>query len=153
MAETFGAVGTAISMVDLILKRIKTVSRFKKDAEGAAADILRFCQGMDRRKKQLRDLYGELNNFDLRGLNVALRCLEACRHEIWELQSALTLFECRLDDGRSWWTVFTTKLEFAWKKEDVKALENGREGQSYRLWTISSAGFGYRLGQHLVREI
>lgn len=94
MAEIFGAVGTPISMLNLILKRIKTVSRFKRDAEGAAADILRFCQEMDRRKEQRSDLYGELNNLDLRGSNVALRCLEACRHEIWELQSALTLFEC-----------------------------------------------------------
>lgn len=122
MAEIFGAVGTAIAMVDLILKRVKTVSRFKKDAEGAAAEVSRLSNEVERRTELLRDLYAELNALDFRGSSIALRCLEACGHEIRELRSVLTVFECRLADGRSWWTLLTTKMEFAWKKEDVNEL-------------------------------
>lgn len=122
MAEVFGAVGTGISMLDLILKRVKTLSRFKKDVAGAAGDVIRLSNELERRTELLRSLYAEVHGLDFRGSSMALRCLEACENEIKELKAILTLFELRLADGRSWWTLLTTKIEFAWKKEDVNEL-------------------------------
>lgn len=122
MAEIFGAVGTAIALLDLVLKRTKTISRFRKDAEGVVAEVTRLSQELERRTELLRDLNAELKGLDFRGSAMALRCLEACENEIRELKTIVTLFELRLADGRSWWTLLTTKLEFAWKKEDVTEL-------------------------------
>lgn len=101
MAEIFGAVGTAISLLDLILKRTKTISRFKNDAEGTVAEASRLSQELERKTELLRDLYAELNGLDFRGSSMAVRCLEACDNEIRELKTIVTLFEQRLAAGRS----------------------------------------------------
>lgn len=91
MAEVFGAVGTGISMLDLILKRVKTASCFKKDTEGAVADVGRLTRELELRTELLRDLYAEVNGLEFRGLSNALRCLDNCEVEIRQLKRILRI--------------------------------------------------------------
>lgn len=86
------------------------------------ADVTRLTRELELRTELLRDLYAEVHGLDFRGSSNALRSLENCESEIGQLKRILQLFEDRLQDGRSWWTLLTTKLEFAWRKEDVKEL-------------------------------
>ena len=75
MAGVFRAVRTDISRLRLILKRIKTACRFKKDAEGAVADISRLTRELELRTELLRDLYAEVKGLDFPESSNALRSL------------------------------------------------------------------------------
>lgn len=84
MTDIFGAIGTAISLLDLIFKRVKTYHDSRKMPK---AQLLRYhnTQEVEWRTELLQNLYAELNGLKFQGSSMEVRCLEACEHENREL--------------------------------------------------------------------
>ena len=123
MAELFGAIAAAVSLLDLILKRVNTISRFKKDADRATTELARRSRELDLRTKVLDTIRADLKPpTNVPGAPLAVDCVEDCVKEMVQLKTILKLFEAQFATGKSWRAALQTKLEYVWKKEDMDAL-------------------------------
>lgn len=118
----FGAVGTGIASLDLILKRVGTFRKLKRNVKGAAAEVSRRSRDLELRTGLLRNIRVELDPSNLQGAPIAVACLDDCINEMRQLKAILKIFETQIATGKSWRELLQTGLEYAWKKEEMDEL-------------------------------
>lgn len=117
MAEIFGAVGTAISLLDLIIKRTTLLRRFWKDVTTARSDMHQILKKLNCQMAVLKELddHGVLARSESAQTSwrIAVETLE-------EVEKLVEKFD--IDNGMSGSRRILQAIKFASKKDDIKEL-------------------------------